>query len=93
MFDDSGLSLSASDPNPTIDQIDDGGSSADFSSTLSSTMQWGTEIAAAVTAGSSPVRTSGGPLPSATVKANPTTKVLMLALGVAAAVAVVYYVS
>src|SRR5947209_21518 len=45
MFDESGLSLSASDPNPTIDQLGDGGASSDFSSSLSSVAQWGTEIA------------------------------------------------
>lgn len=49
MLDTSGISLSASDPNPTIDQTDDLGSSFDFSSFLNTATQWGTEIAGMVT--------------------------------------------
>jgi hypothetical protein len=49
MFDESGISLSASDPNPSIDQEEDFGSSADYSSILNSVGQWGTEIASVVT--------------------------------------------
>lgn len=92
MFDDSGVSLSASDPNPTIDQIDDGGSHSDFSTAFQSAMQWGTEIAGAVSGAAYQAR-SGAPIPPPTPAVNPQTKLLMLGLGIAAAVAVIYYVS
>lgn len=95
MVDDSGVSLSASDPNPSIDQIDDGGSSSDFSSNLSSVAQWGTEIAAMVTGRSVSISPSGtaviGPVPSVTPPMSPTTKLLIVAVLVAGGVALFHY--
>src|SRR6266851_360224 len=99
MFDDSGISLSASDPNPSIDQVDDYGSSADYSSTVNSIGQWGTEIASLVTG--RPVayvpNARGGltPIgaPGSTVGNSPpmssTTKLLMVVLGVGAVVVLI----
>ncbi len=64
MFDDSGISLSASDPNPSIEQSDDFGAGYDFSSIIGSAGQWGTEIASVITG--RPVAYApgrGGPVP------------------------------
>lgn len=96
MVDDSGVSLSASDPNPSIDQIDDGGSSSDFSSNLSSVAQWGTEIAAMVTGRSVSISPSGtavigAPVPSVTPPMSPQTKLLIVAVLVAGGVALFHY--
>lgn len=90
MFDDSGISLSVSDPNATIDQVDDGGSHFDFATLLNSGMQFGTEIAAAVSGNSSrplpvagsPIGYTGGYTPKTPL--SPTTKILIVALGGAA---------
>lgn len=48
-LDDSGISLASSDPNPTIDQIDDGGGAAQWSSVAGAVGQWGTELASVIT--------------------------------------------
>jgi hypothetical protein len=94
MFDDSGVSLSSSDPNPSLDQYDDGGDSSDFSSTVSSAASWGTEITKLISgvASSSAVAARGrAPLPPVAMQSS--TKLLMVGLGVAAAVAVIYLVA
>ena len=87
MLDTSGVSLSTSDPNPSIDQYDDGGSSADWSSVVNTAGQWGLEIASIVNNNSRPaypVTGSGAPYPSyvpgATAPSSKTTKLLLIAL-------------
>lgn len=97
-YDDSGVSLAASDPNPTIDQYDDGGSSADYSSILSSVGQWGTEIAAVVTNRPLTVSPSGatfvGPSPSSAVPPmSSTTKLLLVGALVVGGVIAFHYLS
>jgi len=96
MYDDSGISLSASDPNPSIDQFDDGGSSADFSSLVNSAGAWGTEIASVIT-GNRPAPAvtpyysgtySGGPLVRPTATSG-TTKLLIAGLVIAGVFVVV----
>jgi hypothetical protein len=84
MYDDSGMSLSASDPNPSIDQVDDYGSSSDYSNVLGSVMQWGTEIASVVTGNPVPYSPTasggvgyGAPYPAVAAPMNSTTKLLL----------------
>jgi hypothetical protein len=93
MFDDSGVSLSASDPNPSIDQFDDGGSSSEFSSTVNSVAQWGTEIAGLVTgravAPSGGYIRTGAPYP-APIAMKSSTKMLILVLGAGALAVGIY---
>lgn len=100
MFDDSGISLSASDPNPSIDQVDDYGSSADYSSILNSAGQWGTEIASLVTGrpvayaptpsgGLTPIGAAGSYVGNSPPMTS-STKLLMLGFGVAAVVVLVH---
>src|SRR5258708_28351387 len=50
MLDFSGMSLASVDPSPTIDQTSDGGSGTDYSAIVNSVGQWGTELAAVLTA-------------------------------------------
>lgn len=102
MFDDSGISLSASDPNPSVDQGSDFGSSADFSTLVGTVGQWGTEIASVVTGRPVAYATgsSGAPIPigapGSYVGNSPPmsqgTKLLMVVLGVGIAVVLLHVV-
>lgn len=91
MIDDSGISLSASDPNASLDQSEDGGSSTDYSAIVNSVGQWGTEIASLVTRTPVAYATSpngtlmpiGAPGSSVSVPMSSTTKLLLAAIVVA----------
>jgi hypothetical protein len=101
MFDDSGISLSASDPNPSIDQYDDGGSTTDWSGIVSSAGQWGTELASILSnrpIAYAPGVSGGAPMPIGAYGSyvgnqpptSSTTKLLMVVLGVGAAVVLIH---
>jgi hypothetical protein len=102
MFDLSGISLSASDPNPSIDQYDDGGSSTDWSGVVSSAGQWGTELASVIMnrpvayapnayGAPTPIGAPGSYVGNSPPMSN-NTKLLMVVLGVATAVALIHFV-
>lgn len=85
-FDFSGVSLAASDPNPTIDQMDDGGASSDFSSLASTAGNLGTEIAGIVSGSSlapmapAPTLLTSGIAPASAPQMSSTTMLLIAAL-------------
>jgi len=90
---DSDFSMASVDTNPTFDQFDDGGSSADFASIVGTASSIGMEIAGAMTGAQSPTYAQALPQAPRPVQPKVSNNAQIILVLVIAAGAVWYFMS